>query len=128
MISSLSQGCLWALLLTGAADALTLSPSTYPEPAYPTPHHPSKHVQGPPSWLSSGFTYWQNRYKGGALEGGGDSNGQYNPSAAAIHQRLLSHADYETKMIRLVSIITMSMTGLIVFPAMRTHPHLPRGG
>ena len=56
------------------------------------------------------------------------SNGQYNPSAAAVHQRLLSHADYETKMIRLVSIITMSMTGLIVFPATRTHPHLPRGG
>jgi hypothetical protein len=37
-------------------------------------------------------------------------HGHYNPSAAAVHQRLLSHPDYEAQMIRLVSTITLNTT------------------
>ena len=37
-------------------------------------------------------------------------NGRYNPSAAAVHQRLLSHPEYEAQMIRLVSSITLTIT------------------
>ena len=36
--------------------------------------------------------------------------GRYNASAACIHQRLLSHDDYQARMTRLVSSITSSMT------------------
>ena len=54
-------------------------------------------------------------------------DGHYNASAAAVHQRLLSHDDYLAKMIRLVSSIALSMTWLIRFSATSTHSNLPRG-
>ena len=37
-------------------------------------------------------------------------NGRYNPSAAAVHQRLLCHDDYQSRMLRLVSSITFCIT------------------
>jgi len=52
-------------------------------------------------------------------------DGQYNASAACVHQRLLSNNNYLTKMIRLVSDLTSSTTWLIIISAACTHSYLP---
>jgi hypothetical protein len=63
-----------------------------------------------------------------AAEGRTFVNGQYNASAACVHQRLLSDEEYESKMIHLVSEVASNLTRLILISAACTDTHLPSGG